>query len=322
MTYYITGGAGFIGSNLCDYLISINNEVVTIDNLSTGNIYNLSSVSSSPNHTFHECNLLSFDWDSNLDEGDIIIHLASTVGVEKVIQNALYTAENNSFTTKFLLDKCREFNCKLIFASTSEVYGIHNRNECIETDDLHLNIFCTGRSAYTLSKLYSEFLCLTYAKSFDVDVTVFRFFNTIGLRQNHKYGMVVPTFFYQAIHGLPLTIYGDGAQTRSFCDVRDIIRGVYLASVSNTVSGKILNIGNNEPISILELANYIKSVVNSNSEIIFLERPKERNIKIDVKHRKPNIELIKSELNWIPQYSWQEAILDLSVHYVNEYQNV
>jgi UDP-glucose 4-epimerase len=201
------------------------------------------------------------------------------------------------------------------------VYGIHERCDCKENDDLHINILREGRSAYTLAKLYCEFLCLSYFNQFNTDVCVFRFFNTIGKNQHYRFGMVVPTFINQAIQGLPLTVYGNGQQTRSFCDVRDLIKGIYMASLSKKVSGNIYNLGNNQPITILQLAQYIKDILNSNSEIVFADPPRQRDSTIDVRHRKPDLSAVMRDINWKPEISWQQSVNELT-HYFKMQEQV
>lgn len=315
--FFITGGAGFIGSHLVDFLLEREHTVFSIDNLSTGNLNNLSKSIKSPKHTLFTKGIESFPWQDHLRKGDIIIHLAATVGVTKVSENSWNTSRNNLYTTQLLLDACRDFDCRLIYASTSEVYG-ENCGSCSEHDALNVYSHHGGRSAYTLSKLYGEFLCFTYAEEFNVPVSILRFFNTIGPRQSHLFGMVVPQFINQALRNKPITVFDDGLQTRSFCDVSDITTGIY-AVCQHCPGTEIYNLGNDQPTTIMELAEYIRTVTNSRSEIILKPFPPERAYKSEIKHRKPNLQKAEKTLKWKPYVSWKDSIQNIIDHSYSEF---
>lgn len=306
--FFVTGGAGFIGSHLVDFLLKQGHFVNTIDNLTTGSINNLISANQYSNHRFFYQDVIDFEWDKYLCRGDTVIHLAATVGVEKVSENALKTLFNNYYPTKLLLDYCKKINCRMIYISTSEVYGNTKNAGCKETDSLNVNIFHNGRSAYTLAKLYGELLCLTYSTEFNLSITILRLFNTIGTRQSHLYGMVVPSFIKQALNNFPITVFDDGLQTRSFCDVSDIIKGIYQVSLSKKSDGQIYNMGNNKAITILDLAHYIRDFVGSKSEIVFLSLPPERANNADIRYRRPDLTKIINDFSWSPQVTWQKSI--------------
>ena len=311
--YFVTGGAGFIGSNVVDALLSHGHEVYTIDDLSTGSFGNLHLANQSRKHHFYRRNVLDFDWDNHLQVGDHIIHLAAAVGVDYVTKNPLFTSRNNLDVTQLVLDKCREYRCGLVFASTSEVYGNHDRQFSAEEDVLCLHVQHGGRSAYTLSKLYGEFLCQQYAQKYGLQTTTLRLFNTVGTRQRKDFGMVVPRFIHQALQNEPMVVYGDGSQTRSFCHISDTVRAICQLSHANTSRGEIYNVGNNASITVLELARYIKYITNSESEISLSSFPSSREGDKDIKNRKPNISKIMRDFCWQPEISWQEAISEIAV---------
>jgi UDP-glucose 4-epimerase len=309
--YFITGGAGFIGSNVADFLLQREHEVYVIDDLSTGTTDNLIAASEYPRYHFFQQNVLDFDWDAHLRTGDYIIHLAATVGVDYVVKDALATSYNNLEVTQHVLDKCRQHSCGLLFTSTSEVYGNHDREHSSEDDYLCLYAHHGGRSAYTLSKLYGEFLCREYAQEYGLNITILRLFNTIGARQSNKFGMVVPCFIHRALRDEHLTVYGAGDQTRSFCHVSDTVRAIYQLSQTRTSAGEIYNVGNDVSVTMLELAHYVKHVTGSSSAIHFCPYPVAREGHKDIKHRKPNITKILADLQWQPEVHWQEAVAEI-----------
>lgn len=309
--YFVTGGAGFIGSNVVDALLSEGHEVYTIDDLSTGAFDNLAVANRSKHHYFFEQNVLDFDWDSYLKPGDHIIHLAAAVGVDYVAKDSLFTSHNNLAVTQHVLEKCRQYRCSMLFTSTSEVYGNHDRRYSSEDDSLCMHVTHGGRSAYTLSKLYGEFLCQEYAQKYDLQITILRLFNTIGSRQSNGFGMVVPRFINQALRNERIAVYGAGDQTRSFCHVSDTVRAICKLSQASRSRGDIYNVGNDVSITVLELAQYIKSVTNSSSEIQFSPFPEFREGDKDIKNRKPNISKIMKDFHWRPELSWQKAIFEI-----------
>lgn len=280
----------------------------TVDDLSTGSFVNLVAAHQNERHHFFEQNVLDFDWDRYLKNGDHIIHLAAAVGVEYVTKNALFTSCNNLNVTQHILEKCRKYRCSLLFTSTSEVYGNHDRAHSSEEDSLCLHAHHGGRSAYTLSKLYGEFLCQEFAREYDLQIAILRLFNTIGGRQSDDFGMVVPRFIRWALQNEQLIVYGEGDQTRSFCHVSDTVRAVCKLSHSNERKGEIYNVGNNVSVTVLELARYIKKITNSTSEIKLSPFPASRAGDKDIKHRKPNLDKILKDFQWKPEVSWQDAV--------------
>lgn len=319
--YIVTGGAGFIGSHIVDLLLMLNRNVIAIDNLLTGSKANLKNALQHPNFKFYQADVKEVNFlDKVLKRGDIIIHLSATVGVEKVCENSLETLENNYLSTKTVLDLSLKHNCKVFFSSTSEVYG-SSLIDMKENDCCQLNVFHEGRSAYTLSKLYCELLCLTYFQQFQLPVIVARFFNTIGPRQSALYGMVVPKFIEDALLGRPITVYGDGQQTRSFCDVSDIAKAIVMLIDCRIAYGQIFNIGNPVDIKIKDLAKFIKEINNSSSEIQFTKMPTERAGNRDIKNRRPSINKLRRYTGWYPERTWQEAVKNANEHYKNQYNS-
>jgi len=312
MKYVITGGAGFIGSTLAEELIAIGKTVLVIDDLSTGRISNLDKIILHTNFHFIMGDASSREtWNGILDPNDVIIHLSATVGVLKVCEDPLQTVNNNFKSTKTLLDLALQYNCKVLFASTSEIYGDKLSGLSHEDDPVNVFLNNQGRSAYVLGKLLSEHYCLSYFQAYKLPVIIVRLFNVIGPRQASEYGMVVPTFLQQALSNNEITVFGDGSQQRSFCDIRDITRAFQMLLKNDVAIGEIFNIGGPEPISISELANFIKKICDSSSVIKYLPFPSERSGGSDIHYRKPSIFKIKSKVGWTPEIHWKDTILGM-----------
>jgi UDP-glucose 4-epimerase len=320
MKYVITGGAGFIGSHLARRFVQEGNEVVVIDDLSTGTVENVKDLDANPNFTLYPAGILSIrDWDSILAPGDIIIHLAATVGVNKVCINPLETLQNNFEPTLALLKLAREYRCRFFFSSTSEVYGELRSDWFLETDPLVIPGTHCGRSAYVLGKILSEQYCMNYAEQFGVPVIVARFFNTIGINQLSRYGMVVPTFIKQALSNEPITLFGSGHQTRSFCDVTDVVSAINLLINCNKAYGEVFNIGGIEKVTIRELAVHVKTVAGSTSPIVNIPFSLQRANGRDITNRNACIDKIKSFVSWKPGISWTKTVETLVA---NEKRNI
>ncbi|MEM6321714.1 MAG: NAD-dependent epimerase/dehydratase family protein [Bacteroidota bacterium] len=315
--YVISGGAGFIGSHLAKTLLENGQEVIVIDNLSTGQKRNLAPFDQHPKFTFL-CEDVNNEYllQETVHTKDIVVHLAAAVGVDNVASRPIYTANNNHHTTEKILNICLEKQCQLFFASTSEVYGNHTNIASSEHDSLVLEVHHGGRSAYTLSKLYSELSCLSYFQEYKLPVIIGRFFNTIGTGQISKYGMVVPKFVEQSLRGAPITVYGNGKQIRAFCAVEDTVAAILSLLSCPKASGQVFNIGNPEEISILDLAKFIKASTHSVSSIQLSPMPPSRSQGKDIFFRKPSIEKIYHYTGWRPTIKWQSAIH----HIIHEYQ--
>ncbi len=271
MIYLITGGAGFIGSHLAERLLDRGDEVLLMDNLSTGSMENIRHLKKYDRmHYFLEPlenrQLLA----ELVDEADVIFHLAAAVGVKLIVESPVRTIETNVNGTQMVLEAaCRKR--KLVFtASTSEVYGKNTNVPFHEDADLVLGPTSKGRWSYAASKALDEFLALSYWKEKGLPVVVARFFNTVGPRQTGRYGMVLPNFVSQALEGAPITVYGSGQQSRCFGDVRDSVEAVLRLIATDKAVGEVTNIGNNFEVTIEDLAKMVKERTGSSSPIEFI----------------------------------------------------
>jgi len=273
-TVLITGGAGFIGSHLAEYLLSLGQEVYIIDDLSTGSISSISNISHLKAHprfhytidsVMHEPVLAEL-----IDTCERVYHLAAAVGVKLVVESPTRAIETNLKGTELVLKWAARKRKKVLMASTSEVYGKSNRVPFTETDDLVLGPSYKGRWSYACSKLMDEFLALAYWQEKKVPVTIARLFNTTGPRQSGEYGMVIPRLVKQALAGLPLTVYNDGQMVRSFSYVGDVVWALEKLMSSDEANGQIYNVGNPEPVSIEELAQKVIALTGSPSQIEYV----------------------------------------------------
>lgn len=268
MRCLITGGAGFVGSHLSDALLAGMNEVTVLDDLSTGSIENIRHLRGNPD--FH----LMIDTMMNrpllaelVDQSDVIFHLAAAVGVRLIIESPVRTIETNIRPTELLLELATKKRKTVLISSTSEVYGKSQKFPFSEADDLVIGSPDKGRWSYACSKAIDEFLALAYWREKKLPAIIVRLFNTIGPRQTGQYGMVVPTFIRQAIAGEPLTVFGDGSQSRCFGWVGDIVHAMIALVKNPDAPGKVFNIGSDEEVTILELAERVKRVTHSESRI-------------------------------------------------------
>lgn len=265
----ITGGAGFIGSHLAEELLRRGGEVYIIDNLSTGSIRNIEHLKG--NALFH----YAVDTIDNeplvaelVDRCDLVYHLAAAVGVRLIVESPVNTIETNIHGTEVVLRHASKKKKKVLIASTSEVYGKANSVPFREDQDLVLGPTFKGRWSYACSKAIDEFLALAYWREKKLPVVVVRLFNTVGPRQTGRYGMVVPTMVRQALGGRPLTVYGDGTQSRSFTYVGDVVPAMIAVTENPEAVGQIYNIGSRQEVSINELARLVKEVTGCSSEIV------------------------------------------------------
>src|SRR5579864_5080356 len=264
----VTGGAGFIGSHLCEALLDRGDEVYVIDDLSTGRYENIRHLKSNPFFHLTVGSILDVATLTPLvDNADVVFHLAAVVGVQKIIEVPVDTIEINILGSHNVLNLAARYNKLCVLASTSEVYGKSTRYPFKEDDDSVYGPTTKSRWSYACSKAVDEFLALAYYKSQRLPVIVARLFNTTGPRQTGRYGMVLPRFVDQALRGKPLTVFGTGHQTRCFADVSDIVRALLLLAAHPKAVGQVFNVGNPEEVSIYDLAKLVKKLAESESEI-------------------------------------------------------
>jgi dTDP-glucose 4,6-dehydratase len=294
----VTGGAGFLGSHLCDKLIKEGHEVICMDNLSTGNIDNISHLIGNNQFRFIKHNVTEYIYlEGPLDN---ILHFASPASPIDYLEMPIQTLKVGSLGTHKALGLAKGKRARLLLASTSEVYGdplVHPQPE-----DYYGNVSPIGpRGVYDEAKRFAEAITMAYHRYHDIDTRIARIFNTYGPRMRMRDGRVVPAFLCQALKGEALTVFGDGTQTRSFCYVSDLIEGIYQLLMSDEVDP--VNIGNPAEMSVLEFAQEIIRIVGSTSKIILKPLPQD-----DPKVRQPDISKIKRVLGWTPTVSLQEGL--------------
>ncbi|MGH9664163.1 MAG: NAD-dependent epimerase/dehydratase family protein [Bryobacteraceae bacterium] len=271
MNIFITGGAGFIGSHLAERCLSEGWSVSVLDDLSTGSFENIARLRSCKQFCYTIDSVFNMPLVSELvDCCDLVFHLAAAVGVQLVVESPVNTIETNVRGTETVLRAAAKKKKRVILASTSEVYGKSLRVPFQEDDDLVMGSTTKGRWSYACSKALDEFLGLAYFHEKRVPVSVVRFFNTVGPRQTARYGMVLPTFINQALANRPITVFGDGSQTRCFGYVGDAVEALVRIAKSPRVAGEIVNIGSDSEISIRELASVVRRRTNSRSEIVYV----------------------------------------------------
>lgn len=271
MRYLITGGAGFIGSHLAEALLQRGAKVQVIDNLSTGSFSNIEALTSHPGFRYVLDDVRNRHLLAELvDTADAVFHLAAAVGVRLIVESPVDTIEINVHATELVLEAAARKKKRVILASTSEVYGKASKVPFSENDDLVLGPPHKGRWSYACSKLIDEFLGLAYWREKQTPVTIVRLFNTIGPRQTGQYGMVVPRFIQQALTGKPITVYGNGQQSRCFGWIGDVVKALIALSEHPDAVGNVYNIGSSEEITILELAKKVIQVTGSSSSIVLV----------------------------------------------------
>lgn len=316
MRVLITGGAGFIGSHLCERLLRYGCQVDVVDDLSTGNLNNLKHCLGNKDFNFVNDSVLNEKVMYTLiDKCEMIYHLAAAVGVELIVKQPVRTIETNIRGTEVVLDIAKKFGKKLLIASSSEVYGKNGKVPFKEDDDCLLGPTAFSRWSYACSKAIDEFLGLAYHRQFGLPVIIVRFFNTVGERQTGQYGMVIPRFTKAALLGQPLIVFGDGQQSRCFAYVQDVIDGL-IALVNDLRSyGNVYNIGSTEEITINDLAARIKKMTGSSSEIksIPYERVYGQGFD-DMRRRVPCLEKIQKLVGYKPNTSIDQT-LELIIQY-------
>lgn len=312
-TYLITGGAGFIGSHLAEALLTDGHRVRVIDNLSTGSLENIAHLRAHPQFAFaRACITNTTVLDRLASEADVIVHLAAAVGVQLIVERPVHTIETNVMGTEAVLKAALRYGCHTLIASTSEVYGKGCKLPFSEDDDVILGATSRSRWAYAASKMVDEFLGLAYQREFGLPVVVVRLFNTVGPRQTGRYGMVIPRFVGQALRGEPLTVYGDGTQSRCFCDVRDVVAALIGLTQHPDAAGRVYNVGSTEEITIRALAERIIMLTGSASSIRSVPYSEAYAPGFeDMQRRVPDISRIQALLGWRPRYTLDEILHSL-----------
>jgi UDP-glucose 4-epimerase len=315
----VTGGAGFIGSHLVEELLGRGHAVVAIDDLSTGTIWNLDEARKHPRFSYYIDTVMNEPLMAELvDRADMIFHLAAAVGVRLIVERPVHTIETNIRGTEIVLELAARKKKKVLLTSTSEVYGKSAKVPFRETDDLVLGSTTRPRWAYACSKAIDEFLGLAYYRQYGMPVVIARLFNTVGPRQTGQYGMVVPRFVEQALTGRPLTVYGDGTQTRAFAYVGDVVAGLIGLMEVPRAHGEVFNVGNDREISIADLARLVIERTASTSQIEYIpfERAYDENFE-DLQRRVPDLTKIRSLTGYAPVVSIEE-IVDRVAAYMKE----
>lgn len=306
----ITGGAGFIGSHLAEALLLQGHVVTAVDNLSTGRYANIAHLAGNANFKYvYETIINETVMDRLVSDCDLIFHLAAAVGVKLIVNDPVRTIETNLLGTELVLRLGRRYRKKVLIASTSEVYGKSTAIPFTEDADRVMGPTTKSRWSYAESKAIDEFLALAYYKQFDLPVVICRFFNTVGPRQTGSYGMVIPNFVQQALAGQPITVYGDGRQSRCFCNVKDTVRAVIALAAEPKAVGEIFNVGGQEEISIGDLAQRVAARAGSQSGSVLVpyDEAYEKGFE-DMFRRVPNTEKIKAAIGWQPTIGLDQTL--------------
>ena len=312
MRVLITGGAGFIGSHLCDALVSDGKEVTIIDNLSSGSEKNIK-------HLEGKIKLVQGDIrdhkliESLVAESNLILHMAASLGVDNILENPIESISTNFYGSEIVLKSAAKYDKRLIIASTSEIYGKNPNQTLKETDDRIIGTPQKLRWSYSDAKALEEAVAFSLYLTKKLKVTTVRFFNTVGPRQTGEYGMVVPRFVKAAIENWPLEVFGDGSQSRVFCHVQDTVRAVLLLVENEKSIGEVFNIGGSGEITILELAKLIIDQTNSKSKINFINYKDAYAVGFeDMARRVPDISKIKQFTGWEPEIDLKMIIKDIA----------
>jgi UDP-glucose 4-epimerase len=310
----VTGGAGFIGSHLCERLLDDGWEVYALDDLSTGSMRNIEGLM--PRGDFHlvvDSVLKPAVVNELVNKCDVVYHLAAAVGVRLIVEQPVHTIVTNLEGTEVVLDHCSRFGKRVLVASTSEVYGDPRTEEPFREDDRRVYGPTTQkRWLYADSKAMDEYLALAYHQERELDCVIVRLFNTVGPRQSGQYGMVIPKFVQAALAGTPLEIHGDGTQTRTFCHVLDTVAALTGLADEPSADGEIYNVGSPSRISINELAGRVLEETGSSSELVVVPYDQVYGLGIeDTLHRIPSIDKVDAAIGWSPRRSLDEILADV-----------
>ena len=317
MRFLVTGGAGFIGSHLCELLLERGHAVHALDDLSTGSLENINHLTDHPRFAYTiECSANHSVVGELVDDADAVYHLAAAVGVSLVIESPVRTIKTNLRCTEVVLEQACRKRKPVLIASTSEVYGKSEALPFHEDGDLRMGATNVGRWAYACSKAIDEFLAIAYWKERGLPTVVARLFNTVGPRQTGRYGMVVPRFVQQALAGDSLTVYGDGGQSRCFCHVADVTRALADLMLTERSYGEVYNVGSSEEITMRNLALKVIALTRSDSDIslISYEEAFQDGFE-DMYRRIPDTRKVRELIGWQAERSLDEIIIDVAGHH-------
>ena len=312
MKYLITGGAGFIGSHLAEKLIARGDQVVVLDNLSTGSANNLSAITAKIK--FEQGNILDKPIiDKLILDSDYVVHLAAVLGVFNIMSKPFESLKTNLQGSEIVFEACDKYRKPVIIASTSEIYGKNDKVPLNEEDDRIIGHPLKSRWSYSEAKAVDESLAYFYYLENKLPIRIVRFFNTVGPRQVGHYGMVVPRFVSAALANKPLSVYGSGDQIRCFCHINDAVKALLLVMDSDKAIGQVFNVGNNQQISIMDLAKKVIDITGSSSKVekIAYEDAYPDGFE-DMQRRVPDISKIKQALGWTPEINLDQIIKDIA----------
>jgi UDP-glucose 4-epimerase len=311
--FFLTGGAGFIGSHLAERLLETGQTVVTLDDLSTGRLENIEHLLAHPGFDYQRGSVTDPALVAELaDQCDVTVHLAAAVGVRLIVERPVHTIETNVRGTEVVLRAVARTRRPVVVVSTSEVYGKSARASFAEDDDLVLGATLHSRWAYACSKALDEWLALAYARERDLPVIVTRLFNTVGPRQTARYGMVLPTFAAQAVRGEPLTVFGTGEQTRCFAHVKDVVEAIRRLAHAPAARGQVFNVGSDREVTINRLAEMVRGAAGSRSPIVHVPYAEAYMQGFeDMPRRVPDLTKLERAIRFRPTMSLEEAIADV-----------
>jgi len=312
MRVFITGGAGFIGSHLADHYVAAGHEVTVLDNFSTGsqsNIAHLEGKITTVDGDIRNIELI----ESLTEDSDLVLHMAAALGVNTILESPLESMSTNITGSEVVLNAAAKFNKRIIIASTSEIYGKNPNQPLAETDDRVVGAPQKIRWTYSDAKAIEEAMAFALHQEKKLPVTTVRLFNTVGPRQTGRYGMVVPRFVQSALNNEPITIYGDGTQSRVFCHVADAVEAIAAIAATDSTIGDVYNVGGTGEVSIKQLAEQVLAVTGSKSEITYTQYSEAYPAGFeDIQRRVPDISKIKSAIHWAPTKDLKQIISDIA----------
>jgi len=317
MKTLITGGAGFIGSHLADYLLQTGHQVVVIDDLSTGSIDNIRGAKKSLRFEYHLDTIFNRPLLAELiDSVDVVFHLAAAVGVRNIVESPVRTIETNVRGSELVLELAAKKSKRVLITSTSEVYGKASKIPFHEDDDLVLGPTSKARWSYACSKMIDEFLALAYYRERRLPVTIVRLFNTVGPRQTGRYGMVLPSFVQQALAGAPVTVFGSGEQSRCFSHVADIIQGLVQCALADSTTGQVFNLGSTEEVTMNALAEIVIAATAAASAIRHVSYEEAYGPGFeDMDRRVPDTSKAKHAFGFKPTHTLSDIVISVVEYY-------